>query len=380
MGNKYSSAPTTSIIIPTFNRKELLDKAVSSVLNQTYQNFEVLVIDDGSDKDVIEFTENLCARDTRIRLIKRNRLPKGAPTCRNIGMKESLGTFVIFWDSDDYMMPWCVEERLAYIRANTMLDFAIFQLFNYDRISCRYTLRCNPIAGDHLKRFLTYATSWGTSAVIWRKSSLEKIGGWNEHAKSWQDGEIHIKAISKNFRFKWGSKIPDGIIISNSSNDNITTSISLAEKWPNRLDVLNSLMKYLSDDNKELAIKAVKARMWYEAKGAPFSEVKSVSRAAKLHSIFSKTEEFTFNSTLAAYSYAKRIKGVRGIFYRLFVGPKFNSFSFFKRINLNVELVNDFRQKLVSKSSSKSVVLEADYLAEPEKTALFKLLTEQGEN
>lgn len=85
-----------SIIIPTFGNVVLLTDMVNSIIQQTYNNWELLLIDDGSsEKDFIKISE-LCKTDKRIILLRRNREPKGAQTCRNIGIEQSKGDYIVF--------------------------------------------------------------------------------------------------------------------------------------------------------------------------------------------------------------------------------------------------------------------------------------------
>ena len=101
-----------SIIIPTFNRAHTLKKTLKSVQNQTHQNWECIVIDDGSedstDSLLLEFLE-----DDRFHYIKRpENLSKGAATCRNIGLDKSTGDYIQFLDSDDLLDKFKLQKQL----------------------------------------------------------------------------------------------------------------------------------------------------------------------------------------------------------------------------------------------------------------------------
>ena len=79
------STPLISIIIPTYNRACILPQALNSVMAQTYEHWECIVVDDGSTDDTLTVLEVYNKKDKRIKYFKRQRKPKGAPTCRNIG-------------------------------------------------------------------------------------------------------------------------------------------------------------------------------------------------------------------------------------------------------------------------------------------------------
>ena len=95
-------APTVSVIIPTYNRAHLIGRALDSVLNQTYKDFEVIIIDDGSQDNTKEIVD--CFTDRRIRYIclERN---MGAGAARNKGIEASEGYYISFQDSDDEWLP-----------------------------------------------------------------------------------------------------------------------------------------------------------------------------------------------------------------------------------------------------------------------------------
>ena len=103
--------PLVSVIIPTYNRKHVLTKAIQSVINQTYQSLELLIIDDGStdgtEKAVKEFS------DSRIRYF-RYECNMGVAAARNVGVKEATGEYIAFLDSDD---EWLEKKTAAQITA-----------------------------------------------------------------------------------------------------------------------------------------------------------------------------------------------------------------------------------------------------------------------
>lgn len=101
-----------SVIIPTYNRANLILQAVKSVLNQTYKNFEIIIVDDGSSdntEDVINVIH-----DNRIRYIK-HAINKGASAARNTGIREAKGKYIAFQDSDDHWLPDKLEKQVKRI-------------------------------------------------------------------------------------------------------------------------------------------------------------------------------------------------------------------------------------------------------------------------
>ncbi|WP_435577737.1 glycosyltransferase family 2 protein [Gilvibacter sp.] len=113
-----STSGLVSIIIPVFNRAELIIPTLTSIAKQTYSQWECCIVDDGSTDDTLAAIRHLTADEPRFKLFNRpEHLPKGANSCRNYGFEQAQGEFVIFFDSDDLML----EEDLA-LRLNQMED------------------------------------------------------------------------------------------------------------------------------------------------------------------------------------------------------------------------------------------------------------------
>lgn len=107
------NTPLISIIIPTYNRAHLIGETLDSVLNQTYQNWECIIVDDGSTDNTYEIVNDYIKKDNRFHLYHRpkDRL-KGANTCRNYGFELSKGEYINWFDDDDLMMPDFLELKV----------------------------------------------------------------------------------------------------------------------------------------------------------------------------------------------------------------------------------------------------------------------------
>ncbi len=90
--------PLISVILPTYNRGYIVERAIKSVLNQTYKNLELIIVDDGSTDNTEEIVKSI--EDKRIIFLKHKK-NKGASSARNTGIKNSKGEYISFIDSDD---------------------------------------------------------------------------------------------------------------------------------------------------------------------------------------------------------------------------------------------------------------------------------------
>jgi glycosyltransferase involved in cell wall biosynthesis len=97
-----------SIILPTYNRSELIKRCVNSVLNQTYGNWELIISDDGSRDETPAVAEECTKLDSRIKAII-NKVNNGTPSNRNIGLSKSKGDLVFFIEDDLILLPDCIK-------------------------------------------------------------------------------------------------------------------------------------------------------------------------------------------------------------------------------------------------------------------------------
>ena len=196
------SDPAVSVITPTKNRLKLLCETMDSVHQQSFQAWEHLIVDDGSDDGTVEEVARRAIADARIRQIQRTGDKSGANVCRNLGIRESRADLIVFLDSDDLLGPRCLEQRVAIMSRNQNLDFAVFQTGVFEKIPGDLGRQLDPeLLGDDLLRFLYFECPWQTSAPVWRRSALDQLGGFDELLPSWQDIDLHIRAIAHGLRY-----------------------------------------------------------------------------------------------------------------------------------------------------------------------------------
>lgn len=168
-----------SIIIPVYNTKEYLPRCLDSIINQTYENLELLIIDDGSNDGSGDVCDEYAKRDSRIRVIHKENA--GQAIARNIGLKISNGSYIGFVDSDDWIEPTMYSELLQALllnnadivvcgRNNVNEDYEIInQLFVYDD-------EFGMTQEEAIRRFLTYDGIDGASCdKLFRRGVLDGI-------------------------------------------------------------------------------------------------------------------------------------------------------------------------------------------------------------
>jgi len=197
------SSPDISIIIPTFNRHQLLIQTLASVQQQTFTNWEVWVIDDGSTDATKSYVTALADRDPRIHYSQLEPSRSGAPAGRNQGVKLSHGNYIIFLDSDDCLAPSALENRFTQMEQHPELDFGIFGCILFQDTPGDLALLWNGDTGeDDINRFLSQDLPWQTTSPIWRREALKKLGPWDETLITGQDWDQHLRALILNLNYK----------------------------------------------------------------------------------------------------------------------------------------------------------------------------------
>jgi glycosyltransferase involved in cell wall biosynthesis len=179
--NIFSEQPLVTIVIPTYNRHSFIGQAIASVIAQTYSNWELIIVDDGSTD---------CTLDT-IRSIKDNRITVlELPHCgniamlRNIGAKSGSGEWIAFLDSDDIWVPEKLEVQLAALQKDTkQWCYGGFELMNETGAAIPLKSgKYHPFSGWIVRKVITYEASVTACTVILRRSLFDELGGFNSDA------------------------------------------------------------------------------------------------------------------------------------------------------------------------------------------------------
>lgn len=191
------------VVIPLFNRGDLVIETLQSLLAQTTDAWTATVVDDGSIDHGPETVAAMSEGDPRIQLLPRRSPQKGASVCRNEGLESGQADYVVFLDSDDCLAPEALQRRVARMDERPDLDFGVFQAEIFDDVPGDCNLRWNVDTGrDPLNRFLAGDVVWPVSGPIWRRTTIMRLGGFDADRLSWQDWELHVRALIQGRRFE----------------------------------------------------------------------------------------------------------------------------------------------------------------------------------
>ena len=199
-----------SVIIPVFNRADTIQQTLNSLLSQTSQEWECILVDDGSTDHSERLIQKYIQSDNRFHFYKRPLdRTKGPSVCRNIGLNTAKGSFVVFLDSDDLLADFCIEERLKAFHANPDLDFLVFDMKIFsDNLPLIEQIDLEERNQETwLNNFMILAGSWQTTAPIYKTNYVKKIGGFAEEIMIFEDFEIAANALFNSDRYKVYSNV-----------------------------------------------------------------------------------------------------------------------------------------------------------------------------
>jgi len=189
---------TVSIIIPTFNRAHLIGETLNSVQAQSYQNWECIIVDDGSKDKTKNVVASFITNDKRFSLYSRPDIRKKGPSaCRNIGIEKAVGEYVVFLDSDDLLSISCLEDRLNFISNNSNYDFWVFKMQEFNKETYGRIYDFDAFKDDNiiLEYFLESKIPFTVTSPLWKTEDLRLIDGFDEDFLRLEDPEMHIRML-----------------------------------------------------------------------------------------------------------------------------------------------------------------------------------------
>lgn len=242
--------PTVSIIIPTYKRAAFLERAIESVLNQTYEDVQVVIVDDNNkDSNYRTETEKIMEKyvsNEKVVYIQ-NEENKGGALSRNNGIEIASGEFISFLDDDDIYLKEKVEIQLKYMLEKGLdFSFTDVRIHNQNNVLIDYrehsyvkTLSKNELLRMHIMHHLT-----PTATFMLKKHSLQSIGGFDD-VKMGQEFMLMLKAIEQDLKIGY---IPKAQVIQYLHNEErISIGPNKLNKEIELYNFKKKYFKYLSE-------------------------------------------------------------------------------------------------------------------------------------
>lgn len=189
------SRPKVSVVIPTYNSEQFIRQTIDSVFNQSYHDFEVIVVDDGSSDRIDRIISSYGSRLTYIR--KKN---EGISVARNTGIAQAQGEYIAFIDHDDIWLPEKLEEQMALLEDNKAIGLCFSDAYiiseGGERSRNLFKI-CPPHSGIVFKQLLQ-ENFIPVLTVVVKKEVFKKIGLFNPHYKIAEDWDLFLR-ITKQY-------------------------------------------------------------------------------------------------------------------------------------------------------------------------------------
>jgi glycosyltransferase involved in cell wall biosynthesis len=195
-----TQAPAVSVIMPAYNVAPYIGEAIESVLAQTFTDFELLVVDDGSTDDTAAIAKRFADGDSRIRLLRQDN--RGLAAARNTALRHARAGALALLDSDDLWMPRFLEAQLAMLDARPDVDIVTGNARTLGSHEDGFPARPWPdprpwpdlwtILGDELSVFIM---------SVLRRRVYDTIGGFDEMLRTNEDFDFWLRAALAGFRF-----------------------------------------------------------------------------------------------------------------------------------------------------------------------------------
>lgn len=190
--------PTVSVIIPAYNQGQFVGQAIQSVLDQTYIDFEVIVVDDGSTDETRDAVQAF--RDDRVRYVYQ--LNRGLSAARNSGIRNTTGGYLTYLDADDLFLPRKLEVLVRKLQSSPDLGLAAGQAIPVDEQGERVgAVFDKGLAEDPAN--LLMGNPLHVGSVLLRRSCQERVGLFDESLRSYEDWDMWLRLTLAGCQMAW---------------------------------------------------------------------------------------------------------------------------------------------------------------------------------
>lgn len=193
-----------SVVIPTYNNGHFIGECLNSVMNQTYADWECLVVDDASEDSTDSVMESYCSKDSRITY---RRLPvnSGPSIARNNALARTTGDYVLFLDADDLIAPQKLQQAAEIIASHAVdfvfSDYSFFnEKYSVPYITRRFSDEFSPslVKAEEIKNRLVHENIFAISCIISKAACLKALGYFDTHLNYNEDWDLWLRASFNN--------------------------------------------------------------------------------------------------------------------------------------------------------------------------------------
>lgn len=235
-----------SVIIPCYNSEQFVTRAIESVIRQTYKDYEIILVDNGSTDSTKSILESYVERfPERIKALSEQK--KGAPAARNKGLYEAKGEWLQFLDADDELLPGKLSVQFE--KAERLEGNLVLGNLNLKFIEKGYK-RDYSFEKNNVWRGLIRSRLGKTSSLLWRKSAVIEAGGWDEQRTSSQEYDLLFRMLKRNDRVAFCEARQTNIYKQENSIHITNDKRRTAEVCKNNIQLRLDIRDYLRSENR----------------------------------------------------------------------------------------------------------------------------------
>lgn len=301
--------PLVSIIIPTYNVEKYIEEGIDSLLNQTYTNLEILIIDDCSTDNTVQIIKSKYSKNQKIKLYEKSQ-NLGPANSRNIGIKQSKGKYIALLDGDDYYAEDKIEKQVQLME------------LNLDIVACSTFLQCIGLKNNIIKFSIDHSEIKDRQllgcpiahpSVMFRASFLKENNlYYNENFRYSEDYELFIRMIEKGGKFL---TIPEALYMYRVSGNQASFKksdnkiLKNEKQWEISKNLHYQVLSKLIDENSELYDKKFVDALLMHQVIRNYDDLKLFIDWAKRLIKYNESIECPFSSKFLDNTYKKSVLG-----------------------------------------------------------------------
>lgn len=181
-----------SVLMPVYNSQKYLGLAIDSILNQTFKDFQFIIVDDGSTDKTWQIIKTYSQKDNRI-VALRNPINLNTSSALNKGLAKVKGKYVVRMDADDWSYPDRLESQYKYMESHPKVGVSGGAVEVCNEKLQRINKRNYPLTDVDVRKIIFHYSPFAHPATIWRTNIIKKVNGYNENIPYSQDAEVYFK-------------------------------------------------------------------------------------------------------------------------------------------------------------------------------------------
>lgn len=249
------NTPLVSVIIPLYNASPYIREMLECIEAQTYKNWELIIVDDGSTDDSCDIVNEYVTMDSRIKLLHRtdDRI-KGANSCRNMGYEFSQGVYIMWLDGDDLVTENCIQNRVNFLEIHPNIDFCVTPAMGFQKEigDFYWIVGTKSNKNSDYRNFLRILVPFQVVTNLYRKSSLDKFNiRWDERLMGRQDPDFNLSVIQAGLLYEYTENPIDYFWRINGLQNSISSQLNSKSKISANLYYFRKRSEYEKKFNRK---------------------------------------------------------------------------------------------------------------------------------